>query len=517
MKKLLTFFLCTIFFQMTMAQNEFITIWKPGQIMTPSVSVDAPYQANANQIWFPGNGENYTIEWEEIGFPMHNGTMTNVTSTNQVLIDFGTSSGDISSAIYRVKVTNGNGIFRQIKFGSAQLFPMAEQYFPVWQMFGSADKLIEVEQWGNISWISMNSAFTNCKAMQLTATDSPNLSNVTDLSFMFYGTPQFTGASSMQNWNTSQIQNFSFMFSCLTDVSTIPHQFNSPYIGAWNTSSGTNMSYMLAGRTVFNQSVNNWDVSNVTDMSWMFGQCLSFNQRLDSWDTSSLQDMHFMFHMIPVFNQSLSTWNTSSVTDMAHVFHGCVAFNQNLNSWDVSNVTRVNTFLTGASSFNQSLANWNLASITDASSMLTLTGIDCVNYSKTLAGWAENPNIAQNIILGNVSPAQYASNAVNQRAILTNNKNWTISGDSVGNCFLSSSEIKPAQHGSIYPNPAKDNIHTDHLSDAEKYRIIDASGRLIKEGKISNEMINISTLQKGNYILQIVAKDQIQNFKFIKE
>lgn len=515
MIKFLLFATCIFFIQFTKAQNEFITIWKPGFVSNPVLLVEAPFQANSNQIWFPGSGDNYTIEWEEVGYPLHNGIMTNVNSTNQVLVDFGTSAGDSSSATYRVKVSNGNGIFRQIKFGSAQLFPAAEQLFPIWQMFGSADKIIEIEQWGNISWVSMNSAFTNCKLVQLTATDSPDLNNVTDLSFMFYGTPQFIGASSMQNWNTSQIQNFRFMFSCLLETSNIPHQFNSPYIGNWNTSSATDMSYMLAGRTVFNQSVNNWDVSNVTDMSWMFGQCMSFNQRLDSWDTSSLQDMHFMFHMIPVFNQPLNTWNTSNVTDMAHVFHGCVAFNQNLNAWNVSNVTRLNTFLTNASSFNQSFEDWNLASLTDASGMVLLTSIDCNNYSKTLAGWANNPNTPNNINLANVSPAQYASNVVNKRNILVNNKNWMISGDSVGNCLLAVSEIKSTQKGSIYPNPASDTIHFDHLH-AEKYRIVDASGRLIKEGNIVTEMINVSTLPKGNYILQTVSKDKVESFKFIK-
>lgn len=111
--------------------------------------------------------------------------MTNVTSANQVLIDFGTSSGDSSGATYRVKVSNGNGVFRQIKFGTAQLFNAAELVIPIWQMFGSADKILEVEQWGDISWISMNSAFTNCLSLQLTATDSPNLNAVTDVSFMF--------------------------------------------------------------------------------------------------------------------------------------------------------------------------------------------------------------------------------------------------------------------------------------------------------------------------------------------
>ena len=517
MKKLLLITICIFFFQITKAQNEFITIWQPGLVSNPSVNVDAPFQANPNQIWFPGNGENYTIEWEEIGYPLHNGIMTNVTSVNQVLIDFGTSSGDSSGATYRVKVSNGNGVFRQIKFGTAQLFNAAELVIPIWQMFGSADKITQIEQWGNISWISMNSAFTNCQSLQLTATDSPNLNAVTDVSFMFFGTPQFTGAPSMQNWNTSKVKNFSFMFSCLTSTSTIPHQFNSPFIGNWNTSSATDMSYMLAGRTAFNQSVNNWDVSKVTNMAWMFGQCVSFNQRLDNWNTSSLQDMHFMFHMIPVFNQPLNMWNTSNVTNMAHVFHGCTSFNQNLNSWNVSNVTTINTFLTEASSYNQSFENWNLSSVSDASSMIVNTAIDCNNYSKTLVAWANNPNTANNVNLGSTTPAKYASNIVNERDFLINNKNWIISGDSVGSCFLATSEIKTTKAASIYPNPAKDNIHTEHLHGAEKYRIVDASGRLLKEGRIENEIINISTLSKGNYILQIVTKDKVQTHKFIKE
>lgn len=78
-------------------------------------------------------------------------------------------------------------------------------------------------------------------------------------------------------------------------------------------------------------------------------------------------------------------------------------------------------------------------------------------------------------------------------------------------------KLKTTKKGSIYPNPAKYNIHTEHIRDAEKYRIVDVSGRLLKEGKIENEIINISNLSKGNYILQIVTRDKIQTYKFIKE
>ncbi|QXU51067.1 BspA family leucine-rich repeat surface protein [Chryseobacterium sp. D764] len=516
LKKISTLFFLILIF-MVRAQDEFITIWKPASTALPAVNVDAPYQASPQQIWFPGIGDNYDIYWEEIGYPQHNGSLTNVTSTKQVLIDFGISLSDGNDAKYRVKVSNGNGEFKQIKFGSPQMMTLPEQLFPIWQINGNTDKLLEIEQWGNISWTTMNSAFSLCRLMILTATDSPDLNNVDDASFMFYGTTSFMGASSMQNWETSKIKNFSFMFSLLFDVSpvTITDQFNPPYLDSWNMSSATNLSYMFGNRTVFNQTLNSWDVSKVTDMSWMFGQCLSFNQRLDNWDTSSLEDMHFMFHVIPVFNQQLN-WNTSKVTNMAHVFHGCSTFNQPLENWDMTKVTRIDQILNGASSYNQPLGNWNLASVTIANAALNLAALNCENYSKTLLGWADNPNTANNVALGPVTGFKYASNVADKRDILIN-KGWIMTGDTVGNCLLSSSDLKLNKKLSLYPNPAVDDIHIEGLKDMKSYKIYDASGRLVKEGNPNNDMINVSSLPKGNYILQLILKEKTISSKFIKK
>ncbi|UKB80940.1 BspA family leucine-rich repeat surface protein [Chryseobacterium sp. MEBOG07] len=502
---------------MVKAQHEFITIWKPASTVLPALNVDAPYQATNEQIWFPGIGENYDIYWEEVGYPQHNGTLTDVTSTKQVFIDFGTSIADKDDAKYRVKVTNGSGAFKQIKFGSAQLFSAPEQLIPIWQVNGSADKLLEIEQWGNISWTTMNSAFSLCKLMVLTATDTPKLNNVDDASFMFFGTKSFNGAPSMQDWDTSRIKNFSFMFSLLFDLapSTLTDQFNPPYFDTWNMSSATNFSYMFAGREVFNQTLNSWNVSKVTDMSWMFGQCLSFNQRLDNWDTSNLEDMHFMFHMIPVFNQPLN-WNTSNVTNMAHIFHGCTAFNQPLENWDTTKVTRIDQILTSASSFNQPLGNWNLASLTNGNSAFTMSGINCENYSKTLLGWADNPNTANNVPLGSLIGIKYASNVSDKRDILIN-KGWVLIGDAVGSCLLSSSDLKLNKKPLLYPNPVVDDIHIEGLSDIKNYKIYDASGRLVKEGNPNHEMIDVSSLPKGNYMIQLIMKEKTVSSKFIKK
>lgn len=517
LKKFLAVFLI-LMVCMIKAQNEFITIWKPASTVIQPITVSAPYQANDQQIWFPGIGENYDIYWEEVGFPQHNGSLIGVTSTKQVFIDFGMSFGDKDAAKYRVKVSNGNGIFRQIKFGDVQEVQLPDQIFPIWQINGSADKILEIEQWGNIAWTSMNSAFGHCKIIQITANDIPNLSNVEDASYMFYGIKSFTGASSMQNWNTSTIKNFRFMFAIMYDSinTSLPDQFNSPYLNSWNMSSATDLSFMFAGRGIFNQSVNNWNVSKVTDMKWMFALCPSYNQPLNNWDTSSLEDIRFMFHFDSAFNQSLNNWNTSKVTNMAHAIHGCTAFNHSLENWDMTKVTRIDQILKETPNFNHSLASWNLASLTIGAQALMGAGMDCENFSKTLAGWADNPNTANNIDLDNTTPLTYASNATDKRNILIN-KGWIMSGDTVGNCLLSSSEIKLSKKILLYPNPAVDDIHIEGLDDIKGYKIYDAGGRLVLEGNPNKDMINVGSLPKGNYILQLILKHSTFSSKFIKK
>lgn len=510
---LFIFLLCIV-----KAQNEFITIWKPASTVIQPVTVSAPYQASSQQIWFPGIGENYDIYWEEVDYPQHNGSLTNITSTKQVLIDFGTSIAEKNDAKYRVKVSNGNGVFQHMKFGDVQEVQLQDQIFPVWQINGSADKILEIEQWGNIAWTTMNSAFSQCKLVQLTATDIPNLSNVEDASYMFYGAKTFTGASSMQNWNTSKIKKFRFMFAIIFDSinNSLPDQFNPPYFNSWNMSSATDLSFMFGGRGIFNQTLNNWDVSNVTDMKWMFALCPNYNQPMDNWDTSSLEDIRFMFHFDSAFNQSLNNWNTSKITNMAHAIHGCTAYSHSLENWDMTKVTRIDQILKETPNFNHSLASWNLASVNNGAQALMQTGIDCENFSKTLAAWADNPDTANNVDLDIVTPLTYASNAVDKRNILIS-KGWTMSGDTVGNCLLSSSDVKLNKKLSLYPNPAVDDIHIEGLSDIKKYRIFDTSGRLVLEGNPNKEMINVGSLPKGNYILQLILKDQTISSKFIKK
>lgn len=69
-------------------------------------------------------------------------------------------------------------------------------------------------------------------------------------------------------------------------------------IERWDVSNVTDMSFMFCGCKEFNQPLNSWDVSNVTNMSCMFERCVSFNQPLDEWNVKNVTDMGYMFFCV---------------------------------------------------------------------------------------------------------------------------------------------------------------------------------------------------------------------------
>ena len=180
------------------------------------------------------------------------------------------------------------------------------------------------------------------------ATDTPDLSLVTDMSFMFWSASSFNG--DLNSWNVSSVTDMSGMFNNAVS-------FNGD-LNSWNVSSVTDMSGMFASATSFDQPLNSWNVSKVTDMSNMFQSASSFNGDLNSWNVSKVTGMSDMFRSASSFNGDLNSWNVSKVTDMSDMFRNASSFNQTLNSWDVSSVDNMARMFNEADSFNQNLGKW---------------------------------------------------------------------------------------------------------------------------------------------------------------
>ena len=194
--------------------------------------------------------------------------------------------------------------------------------------YDSYEKIIDISQWGHNKWKTMESAFDSCYNLQISATDSPDLSEVTNMSKMFIEAKNFN--SKIGHWDTSNVQNMSSVFYKV-------ELFNQD-ISQWNTSSVTDMSKMFYVARAFNQSLANWNTSSVITMRHMFASAIAFNQDIGSWNTSSATDMYGLFYRASGFNQDISKWNTSSVTDMSYMFNTAIDFDQDLHLWDVRKV-----------------------------------------------------------------------------------------------------------------------------------------------------------------------------------
>ncbi|MEO1030190.1 MAG: BspA family leucine-rich repeat surface protein [Bacteroidota bacterium] len=288
----------------------------------------------------PGGTDNNTIR-----IPAFGGTFNYIVDWGDGTLDSGVT-GVIShtyttSGTYDVSIV---GDFPGIYFNnslniSGSILPGADRL-----------KIITIKQWGAISWASMQGAFFGCENLDVTATDVPDLSNVTRLTQMFSSCQALQGTTAFNSWNVSSI---------------------------------TDMRSTFAGARLFNQPLNSWNVSNVTQMFGMFDGAESFNQPLSNWNVSNVEQMAFMFNGAKDFNQSLNNWVVTSVADMTALFDGAEDFNQPLNSWDVSGVSIMGSMFEGASSFNQPLNNWNVSGAQNMSEMF----LGASNFNQDISGW----------------------------------------------------------------------------------------------------------------------------------
>ena len=57
-------------------------------------------------------------------------------------------------------------------------------------------------------------------------------------------------------------------------------------------------------------------MASVTDIGFMFAFASNFNQPLDDWDVASVTDMNGLFDNASDFNQCLSTWAGKTLSDV---------------------------------------------------------------------------------------------------------------------------------------------------------------------------------------------------------
>ena len=236
-----------------------------------------------------------------------------------------------------------------------------------------------------------------------------DVSNVTDMSYMFYHTDNIPNFDGLSTWNTSKVTNMRYMFGGLEGTSK---------------RSG-NLSDSL-------KSIANWDTHNVKDMSDMFQGCnelydLNF---LSKWNTSQVTDMHEMFYSCKsLLNiDGVANWKTGNVKDMSGMFRDSLHTYNNSGSDIFSHSTKPKI-----TSNLDALKNWSVSKVSTFRDMFA--GCDTIEDVSALSKWhfADDASKVPLINLNNMLPDPDTKTPTKFLAsLLTNLKKYNGSVDLTG-------------------------------------------------------------------------------------
>ena len=301
----------------------FVTTW---QTANPGVS-------GPTEITVPMVGGPYDVDWDNDGIFEQTGVFDTVTH------DFTVAD------TYTIRI---QGIYDSIRFNYES----------------DKDKIISLDQWGTNPWTTMNDAFWKASNLQIPATDTPDFSAVTDMSYMFY-------YASSANPDTT----------------------------GWNTSAVTNMDSMFRKATSANPNVSSWDTSAVTNMRQVFSYAVSAHPDVSTWDTSNVTDMYGLFQEMSA-NPNISGWDTSAVTKMMWMFENNTSFDRDIGSWDVT-------------------------ALQFASGMFAGTGLSTTNYDRLLTGW-NTQTLKPSVTFSGGNSTYCSTDAIAARANMISTHGWAI-------------------------------------------------------------------------------------------
>jgi surface protein len=286
------------------------------------------------------------IDWGDGSDPNH------VTTPGPHMHDYG------ANGIYTVSVIGSAGAYNSLDNGGVHY---------------ERDKLVSVDNWGQLGFTSMNHAFDGCSNLVSVPTTSDGLEAVTDMGSMFLRALSFN--EDIGGWDTSGVTDMSSMFS-------IASSFNGN-IGGWDTSNVTDMSLMFFYASSFNQDISSWDTSSASDMRFMFTNANAFDQDINGWDTSSVGNMYRMFYDANSFDGNIGGWDTSSADNMSWMFGRAYEFNQDISGWDTSSATNMSAMFYDASLFNQDIGGWDTSDVNDMSYMFYNASL----FNQDISGW----------------------------------------------------------------------------------------------------------------------------------
>ena len=346
------------------APIDFVTTWDSS--LAQSDIVKLPLASTSNEVAELDAYYNFNLNWGD-GSPEVKITGQDILDTPWIIEHEYAVEG-----VYDITI---NGILRGFNFN---------------RTFTYKNSIIDVKQWGSMQFgKAAFETFKNCENLDISATDSPDLTSIVPGTTSEYG-----------------IVGFIEMFEGCDS---------------------------LVGLNAF----QTWDVSHITHFDQMFYKAPNFNADLSSWQPSEALSMQGMFGAqsgsfgLDTFNADLSSWDVSKVEVFSNMFGECSAFNADLSGWQTDSAKVFNGMFYRADSFDQDLGSWNISELDPdelgANGMFGPSSLSTANYDALLIGWEGQSAIPMNIELG-VGDSTYTAggSAESARTNLINTYNWTI-------------------------------------------------------------------------------------------
>ena len=100
--------------------------------------------------------------------------------------------------------------------------------------------------------------------------------------------------------DVSEVIDMNSLFSCIISDLGGKYKDLNPDISKWDVSNVEDMSFMFYSCENFNCDISGWNVSNVKHMNHTFEGCRKFNQDLSRWDVRNIKNNYLMFYGCPI-------------------------------------------------------------------------------------------------------------------------------------------------------------------------------------------------------------------------
>ena len=179
---------------------------------------------------------------------------------------------------------------------------------------------------------------------------------------------------SLEEWNVTNVKDFSFAFSTRRDK--VGHylqngnpkaaSFDGAGLESWDTSSLTTLDRTFTGASLMNADLGNWSISKVIDLTGTFDQATLFTgEGIDLWITSSVIKMRDTFKGADKMDARLGGWDVARVETLYQTFYGAREFRgSGLDSWKTSAVTGMSATFASAGKMNADLSKWSVGQVT---------------------------------------------------------------------------------------------------------------------------------------------------------